>query len=230
MNTPGWYGKLPSLGDFASRRLPQPFLSAWDNWLQHAIAQSREQLGARWLDAYLSSHIWRFILAPGSLLPGLWAGVLLPSVDRVGRYFPLTLCAEFGSLQGIDSAVLEAWFSSLETAARIGLDASAGPERLDAALGAAPDLIAGHENGAASILGKALRQPHPLTHFETTNTSLATLLQSTQTALFEACFAGHSLWACNTPTAMLGGFVCEGMPQPAVFARMLEYTPGASAL
>ena len=27
---PGWYGKIPSLGDFASRRLPQSFVAAWD--------------------------------------------------------------------------------------------------------------------------------------------------------------------------------------------------------
>ena len=31
---PGWFGKLPGMGDFAHRRLPEPFRSAWDRWLQ----------------------------------------------------------------------------------------------------------------------------------------------------------------------------------------------------
>ena len=30
---PGWFGKLPGLGDFASRRLPDTFVAAWDRWL-----------------------------------------------------------------------------------------------------------------------------------------------------------------------------------------------------
>src|SRR5262249_35940975 len=37
---PGWYGKLPSLGDFASRRLPVEFVKAWDSCLQEVIPAS----------------------------------------------------------------------------------------------------------------------------------------------------------------------------------------------
>ena len=33
MAAPGWHGKLPTLGDFASRRLEAPFIEAWDGWL-----------------------------------------------------------------------------------------------------------------------------------------------------------------------------------------------------
>jgi type VI secretion system protein ImpM len=39
---PGWFGKLPSLGDFASRRLPDAFVSRWDRWLQGGLARARE--------------------------------------------------------------------------------------------------------------------------------------------------------------------------------------------
>ena len=93
--TPGWYGKLPTLGDFASRRLDGDFIDPWDRWLGEGLAAQREQLGAGWLDAYLGSPVWRFVLMPG-VLPGpagaaVLAGVLMPSVDKVGRYFPLTL-------------------------------------------------------------------------------------------------------------------------------------------
>ena len=55
---PGWYGKLPSLGDFASRRLPVEFVKAWDSCLQEVIPASREALAERWLDAYLTMPIW----------------------------------------------------------------------------------------------------------------------------------------------------------------------------
>ena len=38
---PGWYGKLPSLGDFASRRLGADFIPPWDAWLQEVIHATR---------------------------------------------------------------------------------------------------------------------------------------------------------------------------------------------
>ena len=92
---PGWHGKLPSLGDFASRRLTPAFLDRWDAWLASGLQQLRERSPEAWLDANLASPSRRFLLMPGAL-PGepgqsAWAGVLMPSVDRVGRYFPFTI-------------------------------------------------------------------------------------------------------------------------------------------
>lgn len=89
--TPGFYGKFPELGDFVNRRLPKEFLDSWDGWLQGAIASSREQLGENWLNVYLTSPIWRFVLSRGLCGEYPWFGLMMPSVDRVGRYFPLTL-------------------------------------------------------------------------------------------------------------------------------------------
>ena len=90
-NIPGFYGKLPELGDFVNRRLPQNFIDPWDSWLQQAIATSRDQLGGNWLNNYLTSPIWRFAVSSGVVGESPWCGLLMPSVDRVGRYFPLTL-------------------------------------------------------------------------------------------------------------------------------------------
>ena len=92
-NAPGFYGKFPELGDFVNRRMPRAFLDPWDEWLQSAIATSREQLADGWLDRYLNAPIWCFILSGGLCGETPWAGLLMPSVDRVGRYFPLTLAA-----------------------------------------------------------------------------------------------------------------------------------------
>ena len=59
----GFYGKLPSHGDFLRRRLSDAFVGGWDAWLQDCLAGSREALGDRWLDVYLTSPAWRFAAA-----------------------------------------------------------------------------------------------------------------------------------------------------------------------
>jgi type VI secretion system protein ImpM len=87
----GLYGKLPTHGDFLRRRVADDFIAAWDPWLQHCIADSRGVLGEQWLSIYLTSPVWRFALGPHVCGAAPAAGLLAPSVDRVGRYFPLTL-------------------------------------------------------------------------------------------------------------------------------------------
>ncbi|MCL4747415.1 MAG: type VI secretion system-associated protein TagF [Burkholderiaceae bacterium] len=88
----GWFGKLPSTGDFVGRRLPAEFQNSWDQWLQDGLTHSRRNRGDNWLDLYLVFPVWRFVLPAGRLGQSGWCGVLMPSVDRVGRYFPLTIC------------------------------------------------------------------------------------------------------------------------------------------
>jgi type VI secretion system protein ImpM len=89
----GLFGKLPSHGDFLRRRVPNEFVDAWDSWLRECLPASRNALGERWLDLYLTSPAWRFICAAGTCGPSPVIGLMVPSVDRVGRYFPLTLVA-----------------------------------------------------------------------------------------------------------------------------------------
>jgi type VI secretion system protein ImpM len=90
----GFYGKLPSHGDFLRRRVSDAFIGVWDGWLQECLTASRLSLGDRWLNVYLTSPVWRFACAPGVCGASPAIGVMAPSVDRVGRYFPLTLVAE----------------------------------------------------------------------------------------------------------------------------------------
>jgi len=118
-DTPGFYGKIPSLGDFVSRRLPRHFITPWETWLQEAIANSREQLGNSWLDNYLTSPLWRFALTPGICGENSWAGIIMPSVDRVGRYYPLTLAAPLDPAQNLFRLMesSEGWFLRMESLA-----------------------------------------------------------------------------------------------------------------
>lgn len=135
----GWFGKLPHLGDFASRRLPDEFIHTWDEWLQHGLACARTQLGDDiWLARYLVAPIRRFWLAPQLLGNDAWTGLLMPSVDRVGRHFPLTLAtalpAHVPSLARAIAA--QGWFAELDAAARRVLDVDYSATDFEAALAA----------------------------------------------------------------------------------------------
>jgi type VI secretion system protein ImpM len=154
---PGWHGKLPSLGDFASRRLGSEFIEPWDGWLASGLLALREQRPEAWLQDYLGSPSWRFLLMPG-VLPGAagrqgWAGVLMPSVDRVGRYFPLTLVLPLGAGPAHTQEMngLWAWLSRLDELARDALFEDWTGERLEDELSrmALPALTAPPANGAA---------------------------------------------------------------------------------
>lgn len=90
----GFFGKLSTQGDFVCRRLAPAFKSTLDKWLSTSIATSKRQMGDAWLPAYLRAPLWRFVLGPGIAGPHPAIGVMMPSVDRVGRYFPLVLAAE----------------------------------------------------------------------------------------------------------------------------------------
>lgn len=133
--SPGWYGKMPAAGDFIARRLPASFSEAWDRWLQAAMAGSRERLGAAWSDAFLSMPAWRFVLAPGIVSRNAWAGLMVPSVDAVGRCYPLTIASALPE-EPLDAVatVLAAtpWFEELEAIALSALTPGADPARIDA--------------------------------------------------------------------------------------------------
>jgi len=119
LNVVGYHGKVPSHGDFVSRGLPATFVSPWDIWLQEAIHTSRQQLGNEWLDYYLTSPLYRFILSPGICGDSVWMGILMPSVDRVGRYYPMTISQK--SPDNINSflafQVYDDWFKQIESLA-----------------------------------------------------------------------------------------------------------------
>lgn len=142
--TVGWYGKLPTVGDFASRRLDAAFIDPWDHWLGSGLQAQRDRLGDAWLDPFLQSPAWRFVLGPG-VLPALdpqlvVAGVLMPSVDRVGRYFPLTLAGVVGRGPGstAEMEALLAWIDGVENTALEALQADWTIDELERHLAALP--------------------------------------------------------------------------------------------
>lgn len=122
-NDVGLFGKLPAHGDFIYRDLPSNFINAWDTWLQGFVAHSQQELGDNWLDIYLTSPIWRFAFSDGIFDNHLWTGILLPSVDRVGRYFPFTIATRTPSATtAFHLLQQDNWFTRMEDLALAALD------------------------------------------------------------------------------------------------------------
>jgi type VI secretion system protein ImpM len=139
-DTPGCYGKIPGTGDFIVRNLPQAFVKQWDRWLQEALQGSRAVLGERWDENYFTAPIWRFAVAPRVCDDDGWAGVLMPSVDKVGRTFPLTLATRLRTVAQFATAIFHSghWFAQLEEIALAALRVDSDPAGLEQALNDAP--------------------------------------------------------------------------------------------
>jgi type VI secretion system protein ImpM len=131
---PGWFGKMPGAGDFASRRLPDGFVSGWDDWLQQGLVHAREELGEGWLELYLVAPIVRFWIAPPVFGDTAWAGIVMPSVDRVGRHYPLTVAQPAGALDKALAA--RDWYRAVDGIARRVLHVDATIDALEQELGA----------------------------------------------------------------------------------------------
>lgn len=208
---PGFFGKVASHGDFVMRALPSVLVQAWDEWMQQAIHASRDQLGADWLPLYLTSPIWRFAVAAGVLGPDAWAGVMMPSVDRVGRHFPLMIAAPVASSTPLTALVAHGidWYDALEDFARSTLAADFVLERLEPMLAALAPITAGAsvacEAGAAGWrMASGARDELP-------------------PRLADVLLQGHSLWWTEgAPAVEASILACRGMPEPQAFASMLD--------
>lgn len=136
MSSPGFYGKLAGRGDFIHRGLSPSFIERWDAWLSAGMATSQAALGAAWLDAYLVSPLWRFAVAPGLLGNEAVVGVMMPSVDRVGRYFPLTIALQLAAETDLGALVAgpDDWFEAAEALLLSTLEPEADVEAFEAAV------------------------------------------------------------------------------------------------
>lgn len=89
----GYFGKVPQRGDFIQSQLLTGFSNGWSEWLQAAMAVSREQLEESWLDYYMTGPIWHFAFSANVCGEQAMIGSLMPSVDNVGRQFYFSLAA-----------------------------------------------------------------------------------------------------------------------------------------
>ncbi|HEY1287639.1 MAG TPA: type VI secretion system-associated protein TagF [Burkholderiales bacterium] len=222
----GLYGKLPARGDFLSRRLDAEFIAGWDDWLQRAIRESREALGERWLECFLSAPVWRFALPAGMHSKAGWVGLMVPSVDRVGRYFPLTLAAPLHH-ETIDLAATLAaalgWLDALEALAlealRPELDFEAFDQRLAAAALPAGVPVAAAPSDDTVPLGSAQRTFHVWEFAPDAEDALARVLVEPPRELR----AASALWlTCGGETLPPCLAACAGPIPGECFSALLD--------
>ena len=198
----GAFGKMPSLGDFLRMDMAQSFVDPWDRWLQEGMLSAKTALGEGWQDCYFSAPIWRFTLSPGLAGAAAMQGVMMMSVDRVGRQFPMTLASPLGDMQAPVLAHLQAApvFAVLEALALDALEDSMTRDVLQTRLAAITlpatagmPVLMQAQGGLVVLAG---------------NGDLTSSLAARQVA---GTFRKPSVW-----TADLGGqarmMVCEGLP------------------
>jgi type VI secretion system protein ImpM len=137
----GLFGKLPAKRDFVALAAPREFLSPWETWLQGGVSASRQQLGQDWQAVFLRAPLWRFWLG-ADVCGRAVLGVFMPSVDGVGRYFPLTVfvCADHGeTIAPPELAGHEPWFEAAEALLLDALTPEAAYEAVVARVQALPE-------------------------------------------------------------------------------------------
>ncbi|WP_438280654.1 type VI secretion system-associated protein TagF [Pseudomonas alabamensis] len=217
MSNVGFYGKLACRGDFVSRDLPHTFIRPWDQWLAAGLHASQKELGKRWLDAYLVSPLWRFALAAGVCGPDAVTGVLMPSIDRVGRYFPLTVAQvlEPGQPLAAMATAPDNWFDDVEEALLATLEPSADFETFVAALQPC--------RGARPLLQAPRMRTDGMQRLD------ATTAQGRALALAECACEGVSLWWGRGSESIPAGLIrCVGLPPSPEFAAFLLGTEAPS--
>ncbi|MFC6634131.1 type VI secretion system-associated protein TagF [Microbulbifer taiwanensis] len=211
----GLFGKLPGHGDFIQRQLPGSFVTPWDGWLQRAVHGSRELVGEPWLDYFLTSPVWRFALSAGVLDEQGWAGVLVPSVDSVGRYFPLTIAAPLPARSNPFALQVNAdsWYRQLSDLAI---------EALQSAL-QADQLMEGFADIPLNATGESYPEPSAGVYLcSGGEAGIAGSYPGLLNQLYRQQYPSYSLWWCAgsqqlAPTTLL----CPALPEPETYCTML---------
>jgi type VI secretion system protein ImpM len=229
----GLFGKFPSHGDFLRRRVSDAFVDAWDGWLGECLASSREALGERWLDVYLTSPAWRFLCAAGACGPAPVIGLMVPSVDRVGRYFPFTLVATLpDEVDPIAATTASAEFFDraerliIDTLATEDIDFERFDERV-VELGEAlesvtlpPRMVLG--SIAAAMLGDGAQLWQiPIGSTE----ELAPVFEQLLSQRLSSIYQPLVLWWTEGSSAVEAScLIARGLPHPDTFVAMLDGT------
>jgi len=136
----GFFGKVTSYGDFVANRFDAALRRLIDDWLQRSIEHSQRSLGPAWKGAFEAMPVWRFVFAPGLVGQRGFAGLMMPSIDRVGRQFPLMLAARLAAPPSQLHAAenLQLWFNVAERLLLSTRQPGFDLKRFDEALAALP--------------------------------------------------------------------------------------------
>jgi len=189
--------------------------------MQSCVTASRDTLGESWLQAYLAAPIWRFWLG-AEICGATVVGALMPSLDGIGRYYPLTLfaCADAGEeLAPPDVDAHEHWFGAVELFLLATLDGKLGFDAIAEALDELP--MPNHRTAEAAAAAIStlddgtLAGPAP-------QQSFADFFAQRLSFDHARLYASASFWwTVGGEGYQPAGFCCHRMPAPFLFANML---------
>ncbi len=211
----GYFGKLPMRGDFIQRNMSAEFAHTWDNWLQSVISASNHNLGHQWLNYYLVSPIWRYLIPQQSQTYQL--GVMLPSVDKVGRYFPFTISTCITPEADASRIITKNrdWFDMAENIALQALGDSIDYDRLNSMT----DELHVNNNTPISVRGARMSFRIPVDQLSSLNNALD---ESRQHQPSQPQF-NLSYWWNEGNHEISGNLICcEGMPDDNIYTAMLD--------
>ncbi len=135
----GIFGKLPAKRDFVAVNAERRFLEVWEAWLQASVATSKQLLGPEWSEVYNRAPIWRFWLG-ADFCGEAMIGAVAPSVDGVGRYFPLAVFVGEGqeSLAPPELDANDQWCEAAEAILLDALEPGASLETISRKVAAMP--------------------------------------------------------------------------------------------
>jgi type VI secretion system ImpM family protein len=233
----GFYGKLPSNGDFLSRNLSHEITLSIDEWFQISMTQLRHRL-PDWSYFFNSSPSWFFLIPCNFFSSKAYAGYITPSIDRVGRCFPLIVIKEIhkDAILNIDS--LQHWYLSTETIVQNCLRNNVSADELMVSLDKieirpnsfekeARDHALKPQNDILDVLFANISQPaaqidsYPSNNasISMSNFDLSPLLNS-----FEVLSSKSHWWNIDKLTNKQNKITHEGLHNAALFTRLFVNT------
>jgi type VI secretion system protein ImpM len=158
-----------------------------------------------------------------------WAGVLMPSVDKVGRTFPLTLATRLRNVQQLAAAVFDSarWFARLEEVALAALRIDSDPGSLEQALMDVPfpeSERALPSYASASTATQWIAQSRDAPFMQLGNADdFARVLSLAATEAFLGAPGWHAYWwTRGRSESNAAALALTGLPDARTFASMLS--------
>lgn len=215
-----WFGKLPGIGDFASRRLPHELRRIWDGWLGQGLEHLSSRAPQDWGAAFARAPLWFFVAGP-QVAGAALCGAVAPSSDRVGRHYPLSVlaCARPGERLFAGERVLGQFYAGVRDAIVDARQHAQTAEQFDARLATLPWPFAARPiapHPASSAVDALLAD---LAHSGVANTELVALPEAARWPTADAGAARSVWWSAGSASEVL---LHHGAPDAELCARLFH--------